>query len=275
MVKPISNFVFFTIDKEKETEQQTKFGILHLANQEHGKFNRIYGKVIAVPGKLKDDIRLHEIHQGMPAPQYSFTGEDIEELLSSTPYYLKEKKGKEYQQRFYSSSPAETQHILLSDIVMEVEIGDKAYFHYNTIEEENRYTLEDGTKIYKVRYDQIICSVRDGKIIPIGSHVLVTCNWDEDFQDLDMTDVKLPGFTGLGVKKGKISKSGLVTELHGKPKPLEGTVAHIGTPFLCEEELGVNPGDKIVFLPESDWTNKIEDCEFYVMKQRDIIGVIE
>lgn len=267
MIKPINDYVFFTCDKEAEDELRLNAGlILKIATQaEHGRFNRIYGEVIAVPGKLSHE-NLFQKATGLPEPKANYSGEMVEELA---------KAGYRVTGREYECTPYEREYYKLSDIAMEVMPGDKIYFHFNTIDEENKYTLADGRKIYKVRYDQIICIVRDGKIIPIGSHVLVSMVWDEDVVEIDLTNVKIPGHSPVSSVKGKINKFNIVTELHEKPKPLEGIVRHIGNSLDGEVELGIVPGDRVIFLPESDWVNVIEGKEYFVMKQRDLIAKIE
>ena len=54
-----------------------------------------------------------------------------------------------------------------------VEVGDKLYFHFNvTIDEENRIEV-DGEELWMVDYFHAIAIVRDNKIYPVGSYVLV------------------------------------------------------------------------------------------------------
>lgn len=264
MIKPISDYVFFTISKEYEDELKLKNGlVLQVATQaDIGRFTRIYGEVIAVPGKLTGEI-LFQKETGLPEPKAAYTGEMVEELVK----YGYRLTGFEYE-----CTPYEREYYKLKDIAQDIEAGDRLYFHYNTIDEENKYTLADGTKIYKVRYDQIICIVKAGVIIPIGSHVLVSMVWDDDVVDIDLDNFKIPGHSPVSAVKGKISASGLIEELHDKPKHLEGIVKHIGKALKGEPVLAVVPGDTIIFLPESDWINVIEGKEYFVMKQRDLIA---
>lgn len=267
MIQPINDYVFFTISKEYEDELTLKNGlVLKVATQaDAGRFTRIYGEVIAVPGKLTGEI-LFQKETGYPEPKASYSGEMIEELA---------KFGHKLTGYEYECTPYEREYYKLTDIAQEVKPGDRIYFHYNTIDEENKYKLEDGRKIYKVRYDQIICVARDGKIIPIGSHVLISMVWDEGVVEIDLDNLKIPGHSPVSTVKGKMSASGLITELHDKPKHLEGIVEHIGKALKGEPVLDVVPGDKILFLPESDWINVIEGKEYFVMKQRDLIAKLK
>lgn len=308
MIRPINNYVFFTVSKEFENELRLKSGlILHVATQaEHGKFNRIYGEVIAVPGKLTSDINLYQKNVYFPEPKPSYSGEMVATLA---------KVGHELTGREYECSPYEREYTNLSDITMEVEVDDQIYFHFNTIDEENKYTLEDGRKIYKVRYDQIICAVRkawdididaielfgkpkevidvfirdtenaiwdrlkkEGKIrrlpstiIMIGGHVLVQSVLQQGMVETVIENRKVIG---------KITPGGIMHDIGKATEDLddvvfEGIIKHIGAPIKGEEELDVKPGDKVVCLPNANWVNVINGQEYFVMKQRDLIAKIE
>lgn len=51
-----------------------------------------------------------------------------------------------------------------------VEVGDKLYFHYLVVmDEDNRID----TNLYLVDYFQALATVRDGKIYPVGEHILI------------------------------------------------------------------------------------------------------
>lgn len=308
MIKPINNYVLFTCDKEFEDELRLKAGlVLKVATQaDHGRFNRIYGDVIAIPGKLTNDVNLYQRYEGAPEPKASFSGEMIEKLAKAG-YKL---TGKEYE-----CTPYERQYTTLSDISQDVEVGDRIYFHYNTIDEENKYTLADGRKIYKVRYDQIFCTVRNsyaididqlekiGKpkelmelwytdrenpifdemkknagihelppaIIPIGGHVLVSDMIQHGVVEVEIEGKKI---------RGRLSKYNIVEELSQATEDLEGqtfegVLEHIGSPLKGEDVLDVKPGEKVLCSSNSNWKNVINGKEYFVMKQRDLIAKID
>jgi len=77
----------------------------------------------------------------------------------------------------YSPTGGIYDYKLMSDIEPEVQIGDKIYFKWRvTFNHKNLLAQSmEGTPtwIFKVPYDHIYCAVRDGKIIMVGSHVLI------------------------------------------------------------------------------------------------------
>ena len=135
-------------------------------------------------------------------------------------------------------------------IVPEVKVKDRIYFHFHCICKENRIHL-NGQSIYKIPYNQIYCTVREGKIIMIGAHVFVRPEMQKE--------------------KEIVTGSGVITQTHIKPKTLIGYIQHIGAP-LQGETLIAEQGDKIYYLPESDIKINIEGEEYYRMKQKDIIA---
>lgn len=59
------------------------------------------------------------------------------------------------------------------DFQVNVKAGDKLYFNYQTLLDENNCIEEGGVEYWGVEYYQAIALVRDGEIIPVGSHVLI------------------------------------------------------------------------------------------------------
>lgn len=60
-----------------------------------------------------------------------------------------------------------------ADFDYNVQVGDKLYFHFNVcIDEENRLIHED-EEYWMVDYFNAIALVRDGKVIPVGSYILI------------------------------------------------------------------------------------------------------
>lgn len=57
--------------------------------------------------------------------------------------------------------------------------GDKLYFNYQTLLDEANCIEEDGVEYWGVEYYNAIAVVRDRKIIPVGSHILVEPQDDE------------------------------------------------------------------------------------------------
>lgn len=203
---------------------------------------RIYGEVVSLPIRLSTGIPISQQHRGHPG--------------------------------YHEESPFEYKY--LADIAQEVQVGDRIYFHFNTIKQKN-FVQVDGvhpnrTWYVKVRYDQVICAVREGQIIPIGSHVLV----DPDFESWE--DITIPTYSSLKDAQGKpILKpkdQWIVTKSQPTYRYLLGFVRHVGTP-LRGMPLEIKPGQKIVYHKNADWKVNIEDRDYFVIKQRHILGRFE
>jgi co-chaperonin GroES (HSP10) len=207
---------------------------------------RHYGTVVGVPMKLTDEIRV-----------YQDQGAETEYIPSERINLLP--KHAQSAGKWASLIGTKSKWKTCADFEINVQVGDKIYFHHNTITEDNFVGEIDGKKTYKLEYQNAICCVRDGVFIPLAGHVLVEPLWAEGVEDL-----------GDG-KMGKLSQSGLVTELHEKPELQRGKVAFVGAALKGEmQELFA--GDKIVYLPHSDYPVEIEGKTYYVMKTWEIIA---
>jgi co-chaperonin GroES (HSP10) len=133
----------------------------------------------------------------------------------------------------------------LQDCEMEVKVGDKAYFYYIAFNDENLIVHED--KMYlKVRYDSIICVVRDGEIKTIAGHVLITPK--------------------------KSVESALLYSIE-KIQSLTGIVDHVPSPYIGGA-VDFTVGDTIHFFENSEFENEIEGKKYYVMRQEYIIAKV-
>lgn len=261
-MKSTNNFIFITLEKEFEDEIVGPEGKLKLRlhsfkdnivdekdeviyNSNEKRIN--YGTVIAIPDKLNDEVKIHQEDPGKPEPERYIGHEHV----IQAPQFLT------YEPGTYVAKWRTT-----ADIVPEVEVGDKVYFHFNTIAPENSVTLPDGTVFYKLAYQNVLCVVREGEIIPIGSNVFIEPEYEDGVIDL-----------GTDGTKAKISPSGIITEVGVRPKALRGYVRHIGA-ALRGHVREVNPGDKIVYSKNSDWPVKVEGKTYFCMKQWDIEGII-
>jgi len=75
------------------------------------------------------------------------------------------------------------------------------------------------------------------------------------------------------------TKSGIVLPDTAKEKPQEGEVIAVGTGRLLETgqrvPIDLKPGDKILFSKYAGNEVKIDDVEYLIMREADILGVIE
>ncbi|MDF9409164.1 MAG: 10 kDa chaperonin [Pelotomaculum sp. PtaB.Bin013] len=75
------------------------------------------------------------------------------------------------------------------------------------------------------------------------------------------------------------TKSGIVLPDTAKEKPQEGEVVAVGNGRLLETgqrvPIDLKPGDKILFSKYAGNEVKIDDVEYLIMREADILGVIE
>jgi chaperonin GroES len=84
--------------------------------------------------------------------------------------------------------------------------------------------------------------------------------------------------TPIGAKVAK-TKGGILLPDTAKEKPLEGKVIAVGSGYRDKTGkvigLAVKKGDRVIY---GKWTGteiKVEDKEYLVLKERDILGVVE
>ena len=81
------------------------------------------------------------------------------------------------------------------------------------------------------------------------------------------------------VEAKEVKKSGIIIPDTAKEKPQEGEVIAAGKGKITDEgkviPLDVKVGDKILFGKYSGTEVKIEDVEFLIMHQDDVLGILE
>ena len=129
----------------------------------------------------------------------------------------------------------------------ELKIGDKIYFNYLTVDNENKITDDDNC--YMLDLEMVYCFVRNGKITATSNHVLVETLKQEE----RIGSIWIPN-TG--------------------EKEDEGILRYIGTPKKNFERPDVVPGCRVKFEDTYAFENEIEGKKFYVMQQDDLLGLI-
>ena len=80
------------------------------------------------------------------------------------------------------------------------------------------------------------------------------------------------------VKEEEKTKGGIIIPDTAKEKPVEGKIIAVGNGKLSEEgkriALEVKKGDRILFGKYSGTEVKIEDEEYLIMREDDVLGVI-
>jgi co-chaperonin GroES (HSP10) len=150
-----------------------------------------------------------------------------------------------------------------SHIAPELEVGDKVYFHYNSIGQDSRVLVEYSAPLtYSISYSMIFCAVRNGNIIPIGGRVLCEKYYDPDVVWENVNGAVIPV---------KMNKIGIITEINVKHSPFKAILRHIGTPPLGQAKPDVKEGDIVYYEKDADFENVIEGKEYLVMMQENLI----
>tara|TARA_R110000772_G_scaffold33142_4_gene80797 strand:- start:294 stop:959 length:666 start_codon:yes stop_codon:yes gene_type:complete len=159
--------------------------------------------------------------------------------------------------------------------------GDVIYFKYIVADEENMHEEEiwESTESFgmtvkqkvkrnylRVPMNDIFCYVRDGEIIPYGGHVLAKSIFDDDIEEIEVEGKMIPA---------KLSKSGLVTDLDVSFRENLSKIIHIGLPLDGGEELELSPGEVVVMEKMSHHKYTIEDVEYFVFHQDDILATAD
>lgn len=153
----------------------------------------------------------------------------------------------------------------ISSIVPEVQIGDTVYFSYVAVNRHNLLEWE-GKSYYSVNYSKILCTVREGKIIPIGGNIMC-----EEYYGADAEPIEVEGRKMYGI----VSKSGFISEILHKPLEQYATVKIIGTPLKEDSDTGLKEGNVVVFKKKMSFKNNIEGKDYLFLKYWDIQAVIE
>jgi co-chaperonin GroES (HSP10) len=228
-------------------------------------------EAIDVPFKLSSSIPLAGVVKFDPLPPYGpqYDGNDAPENVSGP---LETHEHMEMIKVFYSDEHPIMHR--LSDIAMEVEVGDTIYFNWTALANgRNKVTEDDeGWQYWGIPYDSVYCAVRDGKIIPIGSWTLV----DPDTETWD--DILIPTFypkelTG-GQKVVRPKEQWFQTKIAPESNGLTGYVRHIGSPLKGKECL-VSAGDRVVFRRGSKMERVIEGKTYWVIRQHRIMATID
>jgi len=225
---------------------------------------KVSAEVIAVPGYLSGkDSPVYEKYPGMPRPRAYRGNDEIQKIINGIAKQYRKLPDKQVP---YSCGGYTPKNVTHQGLDVEVLPGDKVYFHYATLLQEENYMYRDadGRMVYKVQYSQLFCRVRDGQIYMLNGNVLVDEFYDEDLENVEVGDHSI---------RAKV-KSGLVVQIGEKPKYLTGVLRYIGSPVGEQTRKTCAPGELIMFRPSSEFKNTIEGHEYYVMKQWDIVAKV-
>ena len=127
------------------------------------------------------------------------------------------------------------------DFVHNVNVGDKLYFNYGVVGDEANHL---GDNLWVVDYFQALAVVRDGNIIPVGRHILIT------------------------VEKEKVeNKYLIIPEIAGERRLTKGKV-------YASNQREIPVGSEVLFEERGMFENKIEGVDLYVMFNDNILGIL-
>jgi len=250
MIQSKHDYVIIKIDKEFDDEIVLSSGLVlqkgfYASTQVNQKtkdttynpllHKRIFGKVVSIPNKIsKGDLPIY--FGETPKDMSAFAQSKYPELL-------------DYKYR--------------DSIIAEVEVGDVIYFHISGNDREYTWVMYEKELYLKIDYQHIICSVRNGEIIPIGGYTML----DEYYGD-GVVKEKIGGY-GVYVKN-----IGLIAIPVLKPLENTGIVKHVGTP-LAGLECELKTNDKVVFEDKHAIPKTIEGKDYLVLYQHEILMVMD
>lgn len=138
---------------------------------------------------------------------------------------------------------------------MDLEVGDKVYFNYLTIDPENLMPYGD-EEFYRVDYFNVFCYIRGGILNMTNSWVFVE-----------------PMDNEKGAEYGE-SKLIIPEAYRNEPNYKVGKLRHIGKPLRGAPTLDAKPGDYVIYEKDSDFANEIEGEVFYTMKQDNLLAIV-
>lgn len=126
----------------------------------------------------------------------------------------------------------------------DVRAGDKLYFNYNVLIDDDNMIVEDGKEYWTVDFYLAIAVVRDGKVIPLGEHILIEPRYEE------------------------LESSLIITDHITKKELNNGYVFASNDPQIPE-------GSLVEFEEKGKFKNKIEGKEVFVMYNNNILAIYE
>jgi len=146
-------------------------------------------------------------------------------------------------------------------LVQQILPGDEVCFNYQvvfTVDDNGEHTnlvWHNGKDYWFVDYSQVFCVKRNGVIIPIGSHVIITPLESEAKETFDNSILILPDSMKTPVQKGV------------------GIIKHIGVSLTHEPALSASAGDMAFFRPEIAQVYEMYGSEQVIIKQIDLLAI--
>lgn len=224
----------------------TKDGILTLASTwindttiERFAHKRRYGIVETCPINYSEQT-VDLIDPGFPNPKLHISGEYIDGLIG---------KGYKPDVNMYSPAGLDAHEVVtMADVgrSLDVKRGDKIYFDPIITEPENYLGPFGKRHLYKLGPSDIICIVRDKKIIMQGKWCLLE-PVAETMEDIT-------------------TKSGILIKPSPGKKFLQGRMKHFN------KIDGLKKNDLVLHMPGLNWSFEVEGKEYYAIEKEYLIA---
>lgn len=243
-------------------------------NPTYDKVARINGRVVLAPLK-PDAMQVDSIYEGYPLYGTYKSHEKIHRQVQRiSPRDIGVRK---FYERSYRPALHEPESITADMAEADIMEGEEVWFHFNALSDNRwlQYDAKAKEHHYHIPYSEIFMTkgrwkVRNHihqKYIMLNNYVLIEPYYGKGLdEEIDVHGKKVK------VRTKKVGNLELVVELSEKPKYLHGIVKAIGDPVGPDHRNSINPNDKVIFLPKSEFENTIEDTTYYIMRQSDIVA---
>jgi co-chaperonin GroES (HSP10) len=265
----LTDYYIVTIDKLYD-DSETPNGIVTLnsayikdAEDDENRFvhKRIYGEVIGCPAEFSAEEIVELIDPGLPAPK-RFVSADYLQMRANQGY-----DGRVYKKdrSYYPSTFDEYEFTSLADVAKRTNIkkGQRAYFDYKSTEPENFLGKFRGKDMYKIRVDEIYCTVDfHRKILSGGGSKAPRFKM---IPKINMQGGWVLVEPDMETWEEITTPSGIIMKPNPEVKDLRAKVAHIA--FRHD----VRRGDRIIFMKHADAIMNVEGTPYYCMHDSDIL----
>lgn len=163
----------------------------------------------------------------------------------------------------------------MSDIAEEVMVGDRIYFKWRVMYGRNnilaRSEGDNPEYLVKVPYDHIYCAVRGGEIIPIGGHVLIQPEREDEREIMIKTYYDVKDRNGNPVERPE--SQWIRTKIFPDNKDRVGTVFRTGTPLRGDGRYLEN-GIRVVYKTRLKSLLLVEGHRYFIIPQNNILAKI-
>tara|TARA_R110000744_G_scaffold7674_2_gene26511 strand:+ start:71 stop:649 length:579 start_codon:yes stop_codon:yes gene_type:complete len=135
---------------------------------------------------------------------------------------------------------------------LDIKKGDKVYCHHFLISEENRLKYHEEDNVFKIRWDQIYCRVRKGKL-----KMLHHWNFVEQKKES---------------KESYVTTSGIYIKPEREDEESYGYIEYMNKEM---KSYGVEKGDEVIFSENSEYKMEIEGRKLLRMRNLDILAKID